>query len=283
MSWRRWMTPDRVLLLGLVLTVGVYARDLEYDFVLDDVPLILFNDLISSWHNWARVFTTHVASAQAAIELIPGNTAVHYRPVYVLWLMANHSLFGGVVPWWHLTSLLLHLLVIFLVYRLAERMLQNPWAAVLAALLFAFHPIHVESVTYVSASTDLLVTLFVLVSVFGYMRFREESGSPSHLIASVLAAALAMLSKESAAMLPWMLVAYEALRKRPDDPSPFWKRFVWTLPYFGIVLAYATVRTLLFGSRVGPAFVNHRFSVLANAPLLLLAYVRNLLWPIHLS
>ena len=246
------ISPDRAVLAGFIVTAAVYCRDVRYDFILDDLPLIMMNETIASWHNWKRVFMTDITSSGSNLP------AMHYRPVYVLWLMLNQQVFGSVLPWWHLTSLLLHLGVTLLIYRLGVVLLKESWTAALAALLFAFHPIHLESVSYVSASTDLLAALFVLISFLCYFQFREFGASPAYLVASIFTAALAMLSKETAAIFPWMLVAYEALRERPlgvNHPSGMnkWgKRYIWTLPFFAVVAAYAFVRTLLFGLNMGP-------------------------------
>lgn len=272
------ITPDRAVLAGMLVTAAVYCRDLQYDFILDDLPLILMNETITSWKNWPALFVSQILPAQG-MDVV----AVHYRPIYMLWLMANHQLFGMVLPWWHLTSLLLHLLVIFLVYKVGVKVLREPWTAALAALLFAFHPIHVESVSYVSASTDLLVTVFLLVAFLAYSRFREQGASPWYLAASVLAAALAMLSKETAAIFPLALVAYELVRERPAGSRGWGNQLVWTLPFFGVVAAYAAVRTLLFGGNIGPGPGTDRLSALRDAPLVLLVYLRNLLWPVRLS
>ena len=278
MSSQARITSDRAVLAGMLVTAAVYCRDLQYDFILDDLPLILMNETITSWKNWATLFVSQIVPPQG-MDIV----AVHYRPIYMLWLMANYQLFGMVLPWWHLTSLLLHLLVILLVYKVGVKVLKEPWTAALAALLFAFHPIHVESVSYVSASTDLLVTVFMLVAFLAYSRFREQGAPLWYLAASVLAAALAMLSKETAAMLPLALVAYDVLRERPPGPQRWGKRLVWTLPFFGVVVAYAAVRTLLFGGNLGPGPGANRLSALWDAPLVLLVYLRNLLWPTRLS
>jgi 4-amino-4-deoxy-L-arabinose transferase-like glycosyltransferase len=278
MSSQARVTPDRTVLVGMLVTAAIYCRDLQYDLILDDVPLILMNETLTSWKNWTTLFLTQIFPTQG-MDL----AAVHYRPIYMLWLMANYQFFGMVLPWWHLTSLLLHLLVILLVYKLGLKVLREPWTAAMAALLFAFHPIHVESVSYISASTDLLVAVFMLVAFLAYSRFREQGASHWYLAASVLAAALAMLSKESAATLPLALVAYEVLRERPTGPKRWGKQLVWTLPFLGVVAAYATVRMLLFGTNLGPGPGVDRLSALSDAPLVLLVYLRNLLWPIHLS
>ena len=282
MSRRSRITPDRAVLAGLFVTAAIYCRDLQYDFLLDDIQLILMNPTVASWHNLKMIFTTDAFFTQAPKVPI-AVSALHYRPIFMLWLMVNQTLFGSILPWWHLTSLLLHLGVTFLVYKLGVKLLKEPWAAALAALLFAFHPIHAESVSYVSASTDLLVALFSIAAFLWYARFREEGASVWYLAGAVLAAALAMLSKETGAMLPWLLAAYEALREAPSGSRRHWKQWVWTLPFFGVAGAYAVVRTLLFGHNLGPGPGGSRLAALADAPLVLAVYLRNLLWSVRLS
>ena len=276
------ITPDRAVLLGALLAALAYIQDVRYDFILDDVPLILLNGTITSWRNWKSAFVTQIFAVNS--PTVPKViAAVHYRPVYKLWQMLNEQLFGSVLPWWHITSLLLHVGVIFLVYQLGVRLLKERWTAALAALIFAFHPIHVESVAYVTASTDLLVTIFALIAFLAYFRFREENASPIYLIASVIAAALSMMSKETAVMLPWLLVAYEALREVPRGTQQGWKRFIWTLPFFAVVGAYVAARTLLFGLNTGPGPGGSRMAALLDTPLVLVAYLQNLFWPFRLS
>jgi protein O-mannosyl-transferase len=276
------ITPDRAVLVGALLAAFAYIQDVRYDFILDDVPLILLNESIASWRNWKTAFVTHIF-ADKSPGVPKAIAAVHYRPVYRLWQMLNEQLFGSVLPWWHITSLLLHVAVIFLVYQLGIRLLKQRWTAALAALLFAFHPIHVESVAYVTASTDLLVTFFALISLLCYSEFRAESASPIYFVASVFAAAMAMMSKETAVMFPFLLVAYEALREAPSGWKQRRKGFLWTLPFFAVVGAYAVVRTLLFGLNTGPGPGGSRLTAFLDTPLVLVVYLRNLFWPFRLS
>lgn len=281
--WRQSrITPDRAVLVGLLLTVAVYCRDLQYSFIFDDNPLIFMNENLASWRNWKILFRTHIFATSGSSVPI-AFPVHHYRPIYMLWLMFNEQVFGLITPWWHLTSLLLHILATYLVYQLALRILKEGWTAALAALLFAFHPIHVESVAYISSSTDLLVTVFVLISFLSYCRFREEDASPAYLVFSVIAAALAILSKETAAMLPFLLTAYEALREIPADRKRQSTQLTWVLPFFGIVAAYTIVRTLLFGRQPASGLGLSRWALLGHAPIVFLAYLHNLFWPLHLS
>lgn len=275
------ITPDRAVLLGMVVATLVYLQDLRYDFILDDVPTILLNESVQSLRNWKTAFVTQIFSEATGITT--GKVAIHYRPVYKLWQMLNEQLFGSVLPWWHFTSLLLHIGVVLLVYRVGVVLLQERWSAALAALLFAVHPIHAESVAYVSGSTDLLVAVFALLSFLAYFHYREQHASPVYLVASVLAAALAIMSKENAAMIPWMLVAYEALRETPAGAKRDWKRYLWTIPYFAVVAAYVVARTALFGVNTGAAPGGSRLAAFVDIPLVLVTYLRNLFWPFRLS
>src|SRR5215470_8621865 len=219
LQWR--LDPGRTLLGAIIITAVLYCRDLQYDFLLDDIPLILLNQTISSWRNWKAVLVNQIFPLDTGIPM-----AIHYRPVYVFWLMLNHQLFGGVLPWWHMTSLLLHLLAVFLVYRTGLLLFKRPWTATLGALLFALHPIHPESVTYVSASTDILVTVFFLGSFLTYYRFREEKISPVYWAASIVFGALAVFSKETGFMVPLALLAFELIG-RTEDAGTIWKRALW--------------------------------------------------------
>jgi hypothetical protein len=276
------ITPDRAVLVGALLAALAYIQDVRYDFIQDDIPLILMNESITSWRNWKIAFATHIFAGRGTTVPV-GFAALHYRPVYKLWQMLNELLFGSILPWWHLTSLLLHVGVTLLVYQLGIKLLKERWTAALAALLFAFHPIHVESVAYVTASTDLLVTLFALISFLAYCRFREEGASTLFFIGSILAAALAMMSKETAIMFPWLLVPYEALREVPSGAPQTWKRYVWTLPFFAVVGAYLAARTFIFGLNAGQGPGGSRMGALLDMPLVLVVYLRNIFWPFRLS
>src|SRR5260370_18389975 len=92
-----------------------------------------------------------------------------------------------------------------------------------------------------------------------------------------------MLSKETAAIFPLVPLAYDIRRESSPGPQRWRKRLVWTLPFFGVVAAYAAVRTLLSGRNLGPGPGTDRLSALWDAPLVLLTYLRNLLWPVRLS
>ena len=275
------ITPDRLVLLGAVLAAAAYIQDIRYDLILDDIPLILMNETITSWRNWKVLFVSDAFAGYNGSYF--GPATVHYRPIYRLWQMLNEQMFGSVTPWWHITSLLLHIIVIFLVYLVGIKLVKERWTAALAAVLFAVHPIHAESVAYITASTDVLVALFMLAAFLAYFHYREQDGGSLYYVAAICGAALAMLSKETAAMFPWMLVAYEAMRDLPAGARRGWKQFSYTLPFFVVVGAYLVVRTRLFGVSTGAGPGANRWASLLDIPLVLLVYLRNLFVPFPLS
>ena len=78
----------------------------------------------------------------------------YYRPLFLVWLRLNYSLFGREPLGWHVTSILVHALCAALFYLLAVRMVGNTMGAGIGALFFALHPVHVESVAWTSGVTE---------------------------------------------------------------------------------------------------------------------------------
>ena len=113
-------------------------------------------------------FTSHVWA-----ELYPHVGGDYYRPVFLLWFRLNHAMFGVNPEGWHLTTVLCHVAATYLVFRLVRRLAASPWIAFSAATLFALHPVHIESVAWVSGVTDPLLAIFLLGSFLAYLQFRE--------------------------------------------------------------------------------------------------------------
>ncbi len=272
MLGRPTFKPKHLALLALLSTALLYARALSFDFILDDFTLILLNPALDSWRHWQFAFTQHV---WAAIE--PPVEPRHYRPFFALWLLLNRQLFGGLAPYWHLSSLALHVGVTALVYRLAARLSRNDWTAALAALLFAVHPAHIEPVVWISAASDLLATAFVILAFLFYLRgVEEEDSGPSFrsLLASSVCFACALLSKETAIIFPVLLLFYEG------SFAP--RRRLWH-----VVPSLAVVALFLLARRLAMSATNIAFhpdaGAIAAFPLVACGYAKVLLAPFSLE
>lgn len=269
-------------------TFIAYAATLSLGFVFDDHVLIVTNDSIRSWRYFPGYFTSHIWSFR-----YPHLLANYYRPLFLTWLRVNDMLFG-LHPWgWHLTSVLAHVGVTYLVFRLARRLTRDVWVAGVAGLLFGLHPVHAEAVADITSIQEPLSTLFILGALLTFCRSRESAHPGRWLTASLLLTAAALLSKESGMVAPVLIACYAGIygaddsRKTDREELPFFSSLrsaiTASIPYWLVVLAYlpARVRALKgFAHVVTPLpLATEIFTV----PSVLLFYLRLMVWPFGLS
>src|SRR5262249_15140326 len=138
----------------------------------------------------------------ARIWLDVGATQQYYPLLHsAFWL--EHLLWGNAVVPYHVTSVLLHVLAAGL-FLLVLRRLEVPGAP-LAAFLFALHPVHVESVAWISEQKNTLSLVFFLGALLAYLRFDRERRPSAYVLASVLFL-LGLLTKTVVATLPAALL-----------------------------------------------------------------------------
>ncbi len=249
-----------VLTIALV-TFGVYAPALRYEFVYDDYAQIVETTQLSSPAMIPRYFTGHVWAWKN-----PGSSGPLYRPVFLLWLLANQMAFGLAAPWWHLTSILTHVAATVLVYFVCRRVSGDPAIGAIAALIFGLHPAHLESVAWVSAIPDPLVTVLLLGSLLCFFAERRW-----WLWSYVLFAA-ALLTKEMALVYPALVFAVTTRGHR-----------IRVVPYLLIVLVYLGIRRAALHAFLIAATPIPLATMVQTWPSLLLFYLRHLLWPAQLS
>jgi tetratricopeptide (TPR) repeat protein len=272
-------------LLGLV-TFVVYSGSLSFDFVWDDWPQIVNSPIIRTWNNLPRAFTSdlwyHVARHQ-----------VYYRPLFVAWSMLNYTLFG-LRPWgWHLGAVLLHVGAVAAVFWLARRLALEYWTAALAALIFALHPIHIEPVTWISAASDTMVTMFAALAFATFLNGRDPERNSelkkraAWWIASLALLACALLTKEMAVVFSALVGIYVWLHPAGRNASPR-KRVLGAVteaaPYAVVTLAYALLRKHALLHATGQFDPSHgMMDVVRTLPLVLSIYLRHLLVPVGLT
>jgi len=269
----------------LALTFAVYAPTLRYQFVHDDRGQIVENPAVHSWHFVPTYFTTHVWAA-----VMPEGVGNFYRPVFLLWLRINDAVFGNHAWGWHFTTILVHVFSTLLVYLLAVRLGIRRDAALLAALIFGLHPAHIEAVAWISGVTEPLLGVLLLASFLAYVQWRLK-GARKWKLTSLALFALALGEKETALILPGLLLAYDWIF------GPGWGRpldsrgiRVWcgralrrTWPYFFVIVLYVPARIYALKG------FSHALTPLANAqlvfawPLLVWFWIRHLIWPAGLS
>ena len=214
MRRRHHINQLAVGLLLLITTFAVYRQVREFDFIYYDDGGYVFENhhVLKGWTldglKWA--FTTQHSR--------------HWHPLTWLSHMTDCELFGPDPGWHHLTSLFLHLantlLLFFLFYRLTGALLKSA----LVAALFALHPLHVETVVWVSDRKDLLCAFFWILTMWAYIFYSERPGILRYF-AVFLFFVLALLSKSMAVTLPFVLLLldYWPLRRfQREGRKIFW-------------------------------------------------------------
>jgi tetratricopeptide (TPR) repeat protein len=198
---------------------------------------------------------------------------MYYRPLFLVWLRISQVVFGPPQPDWHIASIFLHLVAISCVFLLLLRLTESANGATLGAALFAVHPIQTESVAWLSASSDVLLAIFLVLTVYFF-----AAGKSQVSFASLLFAALAMLTKEVGIVAPLLVFAFAWTRSCLKEAA------VRTLPYLAVASAYLAIRECALGGMVYATGADMTPRLVALTwPLVLLRYALHVVWPARLS
>lgn len=272
--------PARWLSLGAVLLVTaiVYSRGLFFEFAYDDFEQIVNNPQIKSWVLALSYFKSHVWAQSS-------NIGLYYRPLFMLWLTLNYKLFALNPLFWHVAAIGLHLLCCVLMYLLVHCLTRDNWVATVAVLLFGLHPVHVESVTWVSGATDPLMSAFLLASLLCYLRHRDSGRMmDGWQAASLVLASLAVFTKETALIIPALIFVYQWIfpQRAVTGTKKLWPAVRSAIPYVAISAVYLISRALALQSLTPPRGLGLRSIILAW-PGIISFYIAHGLFPVGLS
>jgi len=270
------------LIVGVVLLV--YWQVGSFPFVhYDDNDYVTGNPQVLSGLTWAGASwaftTTHVAN---------------WHPLTWLSHMADVEVFGASPGWHHRVNAGFHASNALLLFWVMFRMTGALWRSGFVAALFAVHPLHVESVAWVSERKDVLSTLFWLLSMWGYLRYAERPGVWRYAMV-MLCLSLGLLSKPMVVTLPfvlllldvWPLERFGGLRVSPGPPRcppvPAGRLVLEKVPLL-LLSAGSCVATYLAQQSGGALHNTYPFAVRAsNAAVSYLSYLGKTLWPSSLS
>jgi len=188
-----------IIVLLLLLTAAVYAQVYNHDFIeLDDGAYVTENE--------------QVQAGLTAGNLRWALTAVHgsnWHPLTTFSHMLDCELFGLDPRGPHLVNLLLHLANTLLLYVLLRRSTGSRWPGAFVAALFALHPLHVESVAWISERKDLLSAFFWLLTLCCYVLYAEKRRRRWYAL-TLLMLLFGVLSKPMVVTLPFVLLLWDA-------------------------------------------------------------------------
>lgn len=219
-----------------VLGVLVYGHTLSAPWYFDDMPNIVDNIAIRDLGQSMRNLLT---SGRGLPQL---TFALNYR-------------FGGLeVAGYHLVNIAIHILCAGLVLLILKRVFRSsPWLPLLGAMLFLVHPLQTQAVTYIVQRMTSLAGLFSFLSLYLFIRFREEMENRPHgftfrlgicYLFSLGCGALALLSKQNAAILPLALLLFDSYFLPHQRLDSFKKRFLVVLPFFVLPLWFTYQQVL---------------------------------------
>jgi tetratricopeptide (TPR) repeat protein len=289
---RRQFNLSHKWILGLILGVTflAFANTLANGFAYDDTTQILRNEEIRSFANLPTALTKEVWFWRVVQDKDPnkeaGPTTPYYRPLFTVYLMIGWFLFGTWAAGWHLINVMMHMLAVYFVFLILKRITGDIKLTSIATLLFALHPLRVESVAWISGVTDLFLALFLLPSFYLYMRYRDE-GNRNYLAGSIFLFLFAAFSKEPAVALPIFIGAYELFIIHQDRKLTERLRAALLYPTLFLMMAftYFAMRYNALGFVFNdPNFVSYPpHEVLLTIPLVICKYIGLLFWPVKLS
>ncbi|HVN64579.1 MAG TPA: tetratricopeptide repeat protein [Candidatus Binataceae bacterium] len=198
----------------MAATAIVYSHSLGHQFIADDLLEVVFNRRLGDWSFLARSMVNDILWFRNPDNLPQSQ---YYRPLHDIWLWVNFNLFGLNPFGWHAAGLALHLVVVWLAFRIAIKLADDRWTGLLAAALFALIPIHAEVVVYAAAIAPLIAAAFELGAFDLYLRRTPSNRVPGWISLGLYTGAL--LSYESAAAFP-ALIAAHAFFMLPRDTAP---------------------------------------------------------------
>ena len=231
------------IILGLFLLGGfvAYSNIINSYFLSDDfaqIGKILGGDLSVVWGKAHGGF---------------------FRPLFILSYLIDIKIWGARPLGFHLTNVVLHSLNAFLTFILSLRMVESlkltagtkRAIAIGAGALFLLHPSHTEAVSWISGRADLIATFFCLASLLSYLAYARTKRT-SQLALSLLCFALALLAKESAICLPFLVVVVGIFAGHGRQDRKNRRHFLTcSALYVSILLVFVAVRSAFIGSLVG--------------------------------
>jgi len=266
-----------------MVAFGAYLNALGGDLVYDDRFQILRNPTLRDLANLPALFGQSVWQFMSTDPDKP--LGLYYRPLFNAALLLEYQAFNTRTFGWHLVSAALHALNTVLVYGLGRTWGYRAAAAGVGAALFAVHPVHVESVAWISGLPDPLAAAGLLGAAIVYER-GCRAGSPVGWLAACALLAAALSSKEVAAAFPLFVLAREWMDPEPGRARRLWRACRRAAPFAAVVVVHLCLRYAVLGI-VTAADVSNRTvtatQVLLTLPSVLTTYLRLLIAPYPLS
>jgi tetratricopeptide (TPR) repeat protein len=262
------------LLICLILTLAtfaVYFQVHSFAFVTFDDPGYVYNN----------------PNIQAGVTInsikwaLTTGDAANWHPLTWLSHILDWQLYGSNAGGHHLTSLFFHIANVLLLFLVLKQMTNAIWQSAFVAALFALHPLHVESVAWVSERKDVLSTFFWLLTMAAYLRYVKQPTAGRYIVALLLFA-LGLMAKPMLVTLPFVLLLLDYW---PLERKISWRLLVEKIPFLSLAAGSSVIT--FFVQRSSEAVVTittfpleYRFY---NAAISYAEYIEKMFWPVKMA
>ena len=289
---------NKSLLIASALTVAAvaaYWQVRNFRFVnFDDAEYVVENSHVNTgltWQNVVWAFTKY--------------HSCNWHPLTWISHMLDCQIFGMDARWHHGVNLALHVASTLLLFFILKQATGGIWRSVFVAGAFALHPLHVESVAWISERKDVLSTLFWMLTMWAYLQYARKPSLWRYL-ATAFVFALGLMSKPMLVTLPFVLLLMDywplqrlsfgrrTAQTLPDSSQPsdggLWRR----LPEWGRVMLEKVPLVILAGissaitvvvqsKTVAPLGMIALHVRIANACTSYVMYISKMFWPSRLA
>ena len=289
----RTTAPKRRVIVGICaglagITWLVFGQTLGHQFVTYDDPEYVYTnpDIVRG------------LSLPGIVWAFAHNVAGNWHPITTISHMLDCQLYGLSAGGHHFTSVFLHTIAVILLFLVLQQMTGNLWRSAFVAALFAIHPLHVESVAWISERKDVLSAVFFMLTLGAYIRY-ARAPSPIAYLLVVFLFALGLMSKPMLVTLPFVLLLLDywplsrirapGVAKGKGKPlsrsqSPTIRRLITEkIPLLALSAVSSVVTWLthlqIAGSKYQLPFT-WRFN---NAVVSYVAYIWQMFWPVRLA
>lgn len=233
---------NKFYLLAIVILCSIaYLNSLNNQFLCDDKDLIVDNPFIKSTSN---VFKSFGRGFYMSIVVPKGQG--FYRPIITISYIIDYAIWKLNPTGYHITNIIFHTLCSLSVFGLAFLLYGNKKIAFLSSVVFAIHPIHTESVTWVSGRTDVISLFLYIMALIYYIKSVLSEGRKTGIVNyvfSVLFLVIALLSKEIAVTFIGIVIIYELCFGKLFKTEKIVKHII----YLGLTAGFIIVRSKIVG------------------------------------
>ncbi|HEY3762812.1 MAG TPA: tetratricopeptide repeat protein [Verrucomicrobiae bacterium] len=258
-----------------VITLAVFGQTFNFGFVnLDDNNYVYQNPVVQNGLTWAGFRWAFTYSGIG-----------HWHPLTWLTHMLDCQMYGSNAGGHHATNVLFHAASVILLFLVLQRMTGFLWRSAFVAAIFAIHPLHVESVAWISERKDVLSGFFFMLVLWAYVHYAHAPRSMVWYGAVIVFFAMGLLSKDMLVTLPFVLLLldYWPLKRFSDfNPETLLRLTVEKVPLFMLAMASSLV-TVLSAEKLSASLEMPVVLRVENAVVCYIIYLWQMVYPSGLT